>query len=445
MNTSHLFSALLVGAFTSSAALAQGPVTKANPPGTGQKWAASWTTAPQNAFAGNAEVNFAIPNPTTDGANEQTIRMIVKPDLWGNTIRLKFSNAYGTQPVVLGKVTVGLQTYGANVRKGSIVPVNFNGGQATGTIPVGQEIYSDAFTLPFVASPTDPNVQGRKLAISFYIQGTSGPITQHGSSFQTSFLTASGAGDHTPDENDAAYPYTVNSFFFVDAVDVVAPSSTRVLVAFGSSTPDGTSSTFNGNDRVEEDMSRRLHAVYGTRISVVNEGIGGDTAAVPPNPPAPPARGPSVLNRVNRDVLGTSGVTDVLLYVGGNDYGANALPASDTIAAYQQLGQIIHGAGLKFIGATLTSTKNDPNANYGTPFGLAQAAAINAFILDSGGTFDSVADFYGATVGPDGVLLPQYATHSSGNPAPDYLHVGRAGMQAEAFSLDLSFFAGPGF
>jgi hypothetical protein len=76
---------------------------------------------------------------------------------------------------------------------------------------------------------------------------------------------------------------------------------------------------------------------------------------------------------------------------------------------------------------------------------LAQAAAINAFIRNSGGTFDSVADFDAATVGPDGVLLPQYAIHSSGNPAPDYLHVGRAGMQAEAFSLDLSFFAGPGF
>ena len=110
-----------------------------------------------------------------------------------------------------------------------------------------------------------------------------------------------------------------------------------------------------------------------------------------------------------------------------------------------KLGQIVHGAGLKFIGATLTSTKNDPVANYGTPFGLAQAAQINAFIRNSGGVFDSVADFAAATTGPDGVLLPEYATHSSGNPAPDYLHLGRAGMIAEAFTLDLNFFAGPGF
>ncbi len=446
MKTRQLYrAALLLCALASSAVLAQGQTTNANPPGAGQKWAATWTTAPQNFFNGNPEVNFAIPNFSTDGANEQTFRMIVKPDLWGNTVRLKFSNAYGNQPYTLGRVTVGLQTYGANVRKGTLVPVSFNGGQPTVTVPTGGELYSDAFTLPFVASPTDPVVQGRKLAVSFYVQGKSGRITQHGSSFQTSYISPSASGDKTQEENDASYPYTVNSWFFINAVDVVAPKDTRVLVAFGSSSPDGTSSTFNGNDRFEDDMSRRLHAVYGTHISVVNEGIGGDTAAAPPNPPAPPARGPSVLNRVNRDALGVSGVTDVLLYVGGNDYGANALPASQTIAAYQQLGQIIHGAGLKFIGATLSSTKNDPNANYGTPFGLAQAAAINDFIRNSGGTFDSVADFYTATVGPDGVLLPQYATHSSGNPAPDYLHVGRAGMQAEAFALDLSFFAGPGF
>ncbi len=371
--------------------------------------------------------------------------MIVKPDLWGKTIRLKFANSYGTAPVTLGRVTVGLQTYGANVRRGTLVPVSFNGGQFSGVIPVGEEIYSDAVTLPFVSGPNDPVVQGRKLAISFYVQGTSGRITQHGSAFQTSYLTGTGTGDKTAEETDAAFPYTTNSWYFVDAVDVVAPRETRVLVAFGSSSPDGTSSTFNGNDRFEDDMSRRLHAVYGSRISVVNQGIGGDTAAVTPTTPTPPARGPSVLNRLDRDVLGTSGVTDVLLYVGTNDFGNAGLTADVTIEAYREISSRIKAAGIKLIGSTLTSTVNMPSGNYGTPFGLAQAAAINDFIRNSGGVFDSVADFELATSGPDGVLRPEYATHSSGNPAPDYLHLGRAGMQAQAFTLDLSFFAGPGF
>jgi hypothetical protein len=83
-----------------------------------KKWAATWTTSPQDVFAGSstpALVSFAFPNPTTEGANNQTLRMIVKPDLWGNTIRLRFSNTWGTQPVTLGRVSVGLQAYSGNI------------------------------------------------------------------------------------------------------------------------------------------------------------------------------------------------------------------------------------------------------------------------------------------------------------------------------------------
>jgi hypothetical protein len=47
---------------------------------------ATWTTAPQDVVQGSANpalVNFAFPNPTTEGANNQTLRMIVKPDFMG--------------------------------------------------------------------------------------------------------------------------------------------------------------------------------------------------------------------------------------------------------------------------------------------------------------------------------------------------------------------------
>ena len=56
--------------------------------------------------------------------------------------------------------------------------------------------------------------------------------------------------------------------------------------------------------------------------------------------------------------------------------------------------------------------------------------------------FDSTADFYTVTADPvTKILLPQYATHSDPNGTPDYLHVGRAGAEAEASTLDISFFA----
>jgi hypothetical protein len=56
--------------------------------------------------------------------------------------------------------------------------------------------------------------------------------------------------------------------------------------------------------------------------------------------------------------------------------------------------------------------------------------------------FDSTADFYTVTADPvTKILLPQYAIHSDPNGTPDYLHVGCAGAEAEANTLDISFFA----
>ncbi len=85
-----------------------GPTTNVIVPGAGEKWAATWATGMGGTFPGSAALSFAIPNPTTDGANEQTFRMMVKPDLWGRSMRFKFSNVFGTQPVTFGRATVGL-------------------------------------------------------------------------------------------------------------------------------------------------------------------------------------------------------------------------------------------------------------------------------------------------------------------------------------------------
>ena len=100
----------------SSQALAQSTGGAAAPPN--QKWAASWTTAPQGrwpGYAGNpALVNFALPVPDAPAlpqANNQTLRMILKPDLWSDTMRVRLSNTWGTRSVTLGTVAIGLQSF----------------------------------------------------------------------------------------------------------------------------------------------------------------------------------------------------------------------------------------------------------------------------------------------------------------------------------------------
>jgi hypothetical protein len=104
----------------------------------------------------------------------------------------------------------------------------------------------------------------------------------------------SNSGDHTGDVDDSAYPYSTVSWFFLDAIDVLASSDTAVVC-------DGTFSTLNGNDRWANDLSRRLHEKYGNRVSVVNEGIGGNTVQGP-------GAGPSAEDRLDRDVLALSGL-----------------------------------------------------------------------------------------------------------------------------------------
>jgi hypothetical protein len=261
-------------------------------------------------------------------------------------------------------------------------------------------------------------------------------MTIHSTALQESFLGAPNSGDHTADDSDTAYPYETPNWFLVDAVDVLADNDTRVLVVAGSSSADGSITTPGNNDRFLNWMSRRLHAAYGNHVSVVNAGIGGDTAATP-GPGQIRALLQHLPERFNRDVLGTSGVSDVLFYAGTNDFG-DGIPPAQSIAALQSMVGILHSHNINAIGSTLISNIGQAGTTQAT---YDAHNMINAYIL-APGSFDSTADFYTKTADPvTKILLPQYATHSDPTGTPDFLHLGRAGAEAEADTLDVTFFA----
>lgn len=419
-----------------------------------RKWAASWTMAPSGTFTGPTsgvpalDLSLALPNAKTDGAYEQTMRMIVKPDLWSKKMRFKLTNVFGTKPITFGAVKAGLNTYAGNILPGTNTVVTFNGGSPTVTVPAGQEIFSDEIKFSFIKNDADPLVQGRNLAVSMYVRGTSGPLTFHTAAFQTSYLGTSGGGDHTADLNDRGFPFPTASSFLLSAVDVRTYNNTVVLVGSGSSSTDGYYSTLNGHDRYLDNMARRLHEAYGNQVSVVNEGIGGDVAALP-GPNGFQAIQQYLQTRLDRDVIGVSGVTHVILYVGVNDYTISMVNSDATIAAYRTIVDRLHAAGIKVIMATVTSTVGQVGRG-GTPEALANYAAVNRFIRTSG-IFDSVADFNLATGDPStgsidqdtAKLFPAYAQHSTIDSIPDGLHQGRAGMQAEGDTLDLAVLQPP--
>jgi len=443
--------AATLGVLSTAPAWAESPASASGSVDGGRKWAASWATAIQSAYVApttpqgaavpaydpQPDLSFALPDATANGVNDQTMRMIIKPDLWGEVIRVRFSNVFGTKPVTFSAASIALQDYQANLVHDSSVGLTF-GGQASLTVQPGRQVFSDPVRLPYVTEEAIPFLRGRNLALSFAVQGSSGPASYHAGAFTTSYISPPNSGDVTQAENDIAFPYSTTSFFFVSELDVVAHRDTLVICAFGDSITDGTFSTLNGNDRWSNVLSRQLHDRFGDRVSVVNEGIGGNAVAAT-------VAGQPATQRVGRDVLGLSGINLVVWMEGINDLGSAGSTADPVIAGYQQVVSTLHTAGVKVIGATVTSSlvpggqvpANSPlaaaSAALAASYGSAQTDAyrrqLNTFILTSG-IFDAFADFAAVTTDSStGTLNAPFVPNSEGS-AGDYLHPNRAGYQA---------------
>lgn len=383
---------------------------------------------------------FIFPDPAA-GADDQTFRLVVRPDLWGRRARLRVSNAFGTRPVTLDGVHVGLQLGAAALVPGTNQPVTFEGRPGV-TLPPGGWAWSDPVALPFVPEAEPSQLQGRKLAVSLHVAGASGPMTWHAKALQTSYVTAPRAGSRGGEEDEAAFPFTTSSWFFLDAVDMMAPADTRVVVAFGDSITDGTASTMNGDDRWPDVLSRRLHAARGGRVAVVNAGIGGNQVVGPgeygPDKPFP--GGPSAGQRLARDVLGLSGVATVIWLEGINDFSRNGNAGVEAVQAGMRDGVARLRAGrpgLRVVGATLTSALGSTSAAHGSPEQDAKRRALNDFIRTSG-LFDAVLDFDAATLDPaTGGLRPEMIPDSTTGGPGDRLHPNRTGYHAMGTVIDL--------
>jgi lysophospholipase L1-like esterase len=312
------------------------------------------------------------------------------------------------------------------------------------TIAAGASIVSDAVALPFVTDAARSLLDGRRLAVSLHVAGASGPMTWHAKAMTTSYLTAPHAGSHAGDEDDRAFPFTTASWFFLDAVDMTAPSGTPLVVCFGDSITDGTASTINGSDRWPDVLSRRLHEAYGDRVSVVNAGIGGNEVLGPKTYTAehPSSGGPSALDRLDRDVLSLSGVTTVIWLEGVNDLAAGA-SADAIIDGFREGVRRLHARGIRVMAATIVSSVGSTSA-HGTPDANARRQTINTFLRTSP-IFDGVADFDAATIDPaTGGLRAEFVPNSSVGGPGDHLHPNRAGYAAMGEAVDLAVVMGEG-
>ncbi len=406
-----------------------------------KKWVTAWTASAQGPYPSGfallqPDLSLAFPDPAR-GADDQSFRMIVRPDLWGGEARIRLSNAFGLKPVRFDRVYIGLHFESSAVAAGSNRPVTF-GGKDWVEIPPGQDAWSDAAALPFVPQDDAASFPGRKLAISFHGVGESGPMTWHAKALTTSYLTTPHAGAVGAREDEAAFPFSTTSAFFLDALDMRASAGTILVAAFGDSLTDGMGASLNGEDRWPDVLSRRLHERFGNEIAVVNAGIAGNRILKPKLYSArePDASGPAALQRLRRDVLSLSGISAVIWLEGVNDLGPHGGATLDELEQAFTSGVWalrFAAPAIRVIGATLTSARG--SAGFGARD--EDRKALNAFIRTSG-LFDAVVDFDGATVNTvTGALKAEYAVPTNGVSKQDGLHPNRAGYLAMGESIDL--------
>lgn len=379
-------------------------------------WVATWGTAQLAPDAQNE-----LPAPQWRDA---TLRQVVRASLPGARLRVRFSNVFGTAPLVIDGAGIALSTAPgtAAVDPGSVRALRF-GGVVAVTIPAGAEYLSDPVELAFKA--------GADLAISMHVADAPARQTGHPGARATSFVAP---GRHAMDA-DLPGAATFTRWVQIADVDVDAPAGAHAVVAIGDSITDGYGVAPDTHRRWTDGLAVRLRQAGMDRIGVVNAGIGGGRLLRD-------GLGPNLAARFERDVLGRAGVSHAIVMIGVNDLGVQHRDKDDTPGARSQLladmrealRQLVaraHGRGVCVIGATIT-----PYANSGyyrpTAANEADRLAYNAWIRSSG-TFDGVIDFDAALRDP---ARPDALRKDLDN---DGLHPNAAGYQAmaDAVPLDL--------
>ncbi|NUS86574.1 MAG: SGNH/GDSL hydrolase family protein [Streptomyces sp.] len=407
----HVLSTLAV-----ALTLALVPLTAAAP-----AWADTGPDAqPASGHSGRGWVGTweAAASGTVPGLPGNSIRNVVHTSIGGHAARIRVSNRLGTAPLELGAATVALQEAGApkspNAIAGTTRPATFHG-RTSVTVPVGEDVVSDPVPLRV---PADTN-----LLITLFTPNDSGPATYHRSALQTSFLAPD--GDHTADEDGAAFTATTSSWYYVTGVDVFSPRTPGSVVTLGDSITDGSGSTASANRRWPDRLAARLRELPpGRQLGVLNAGISGNRVLLD-------GTGPSALSRLDADVFSRGNVRALIVMEGINDIKGNP-NQTDPAAfadAYRRIAEQAHARGIRVIGGTITP--------YGGNGGYTEAResvrqAVNDFVRNSG-TFDAVVDFDAVVRDPADPhrILPAYDTG-------DHLHFNDAGLQAVADAVDLA-------
>ncbi|BAN24356.1 SGNH/GDSL hydrolase family protein [Caballeronia insecticola] len=422
----RVLAALCAAALAAQVTLAPGAFAAENADApANEHWVSAWGTVLQS-IPQLANLPPLYRAPEVGG---RTVRQLIYPQIDGKRMRLRISNLYGTEPLVVESMSVAraVGASSAAIRSGSARPVLF-GGRKNVTVAPGAQITSDAVNFDVEAQ--------QPLAVSMLMGRDQRLFAWHRVASQVNYIST--PGDHTDDAPPGAFRTRFTQYAWLTNVAVESPSA-QAIVAIGDSITDGMRSSMNANRRWPDALARQVARKSGGETVVVNAGISGNRLLS-----NSPCYGEALVTRFERDALRQPGVRAVIVLIGINDINFAAMPAHGgldcdaphtevnadaLVRGYQRLIAQAHQRGIKIYGATLTPASLPPERE-------AIRTAVNESIRSSR-AFDGVVDFDQALRDPakPSVLQKRY---DSG----DHIHPSDAGYAAMAAAVPPEIVAG---
>lgn len=293
------------------------------------RWVGSWSTAPIKSG-----IQILNGNYTDYLSARTTVRSTITPTLSGNTIRLKFSNIYGSDTVYINETTIAVTgKTDDEIDTSTLKQVTFNNGSKYANILPGNELYSDEIEFPVEAL--------KKISISTYYENSTNLMTS-GLSGGVSY-TALGFGNKTHKKNLSSLAtkldltsgtITYHTIPFLINLDVKRTDDAYSVVIIGDSTVTNDTYLFLATKLIKNGI---------TNVGVLNESIIGNRVIYDGASALGNLYGYSLLSRFQKDALSQAGCKYIIVKEGLNDILHPMTKSMKDIAPYASVDEIIDG------------------------------------------------------------------------------------------------------
>jgi lysophospholipase L1-like esterase len=394
----------------------------------------NWFTAWSISIGHRMGTAFTGANFAPDVSNS-TLRMIVRPSIAGEAVRVRIENTQALTPVTFTAAYVGTTGTGAAVVAGTNRRLTF-GGRPTLTLAAGESAWSDPVTFHLDAF--------QRLTVSLDV-ASAVEVSGHQLGLVTNFIGPAGSGGSASGDGFAPVPQNAGNypFYYVAALDVKSATASGTIVTLGDSITDGRCSTrdpatgeipADAYNRWSDVLAARLQARYGRFApAVANEAIAGNRVVSGGN-------GPPALARLQNDVLDRAGLSAVIFYEGTNDI-TGGITSAGLIAGLQSVVDQVHAKGVPIYGGTVIARGRPAPLTGWTGSMETVKQEVNHW-MHTESNFDGLVEFGALLAGP-------LVVGSDGAPAEsmwnawncfDYTHPNKFGLEAMGNLVDLELF-----